>query len=213
MAVAVVCLGLFGWYEFEATRNQDRLSEILDDRIRDTATKDLPPEEGSAEAAPSLPSDVPEETGNTTRDETSSLEGLVGRLEIERIGLEVMVLTGVDPATLRQAPGWIPQTSPPDEAGNVAIAGHRDTHFRPLRLVREGDTIRLTTPKGSYRYEVEWTRVVQPEQTEVLAPTPHRALTLVTCYPFFYVGSAPERFIVRAREQAPRGQTPIRHNH
>ena len=123
----------------------------------------------------------------------------LARLAVRRLGLGVMVAPGVDSRSLRRAAGHIPGTAPPGGEGNVGIAGHRDTFFRPLRGIVVGDEIELTTAAGIARYEVEWTRVVSPEQVDVLAPTPYPALTLVTCYPFTWVGHAPERFIVRAR--------------
>jgi sortase A len=87
----------------------------------------------------------------------------------------------------------------PGQLGNVGIAGHRDTFFRPLRNIRQGDMIALTTLEGEYRYRVVSTSVVSPSEVSVLRPTGEEVLTLVTCYPFYYVGSAPERFIVRAK--------------
>jgi sortase A len=124
---------------------------------------------------------------------------LVGRLEIPRIHLSAIVLEGGDDRTLDRGIGRIPMTAEPGEAGNVVLGGHRDTFFRPLRGIRQGDRITVTTTAGRFRYLVDWTRVVSPEQTELLQPTPGPALTLVTCYPFRYVGPAPQRFIVRAR--------------
>ena len=123
----------------------------------------------------------------------------LGRLSVARLGMRVMVAPGVDARSLRRAAGHIPGTSRPGTGGNVGIAGHRDTFFRPLRRIEPGDEIELTTPEGVARYAVEWTRVVAPDAVDVLAPTPYAALTLVTCYPFYYVGHAPDRFIVRAR--------------
>ena len=82
--------------------------------------------------------------------------------------------------------------------GNVGIAGHRDTFFRPLRNVQAGDIITLTTLRGEYRYRVVSTKIVSPDNVAVLDSDGNQILTLVTCYPFYYVGSAPERFIVRA---------------
>jgi sortase A len=123
----------------------------------------------------------------------------VSRLEIPRLGVSVMVHEGVAPRTLRLGAGHIPWTEAPGGQGNVGIAGHRDLFFRDLRKVRPEDTILLTTLEGSYQYSVEWTRVVKPTDGEVLAPSEDAVLTLVTCYPFYYVGTAPERFIVRAR--------------
>lgn len=131
--------------------------------------------------------------------------GLVSRLEIPRLGVSVMVHEGVGPPILRIGAGHIPGTAFPSEPGNVGIAAHRDTFFRDLRKVRANDSIVLTTLDGSYRYSVEWTRVVKPADIQVLASSERPVLTLVTCYPFYYIGSAPDRFIVRARRV---GSTP-----
>lgn len=121
------------------------------------------------------------------------------RMTVPRLALSVMISEGVQSQTLARAAGHIPGTAFPDEPGNVGIAGHRDTFFRKLSEIRKDDVISLATPGGSYRYSVEWTRVVLPSQVDVLESSNRPALTLVTCYPFTYVGSAPERFIVRAR--------------
>ena len=125
---------------------------------------------------------------------------LVGRLEIPRLGFKAIVLEGSDSGTLRVAVGRIPESADPGQKGNIVLGGHRDTFFRPLRGIRDGDTIELVTPEGRYHYSVEWTEVVNPTQTEVLKPTREPSLTLVTCYPFHYIGPAPQRFIVRARQ-------------
>lgn len=121
------------------------------------------------------------------------------RLEIPRIDMKVMVGQGADPALLELGAGWIPGTARPGETGNIGIAAHRDSFFRPLKDVRKDDVIRLTTPHHKQEYRIEWTRIVNPTDVEVLDPTDEEALTLVTCYPFYFVGSAPKRFIVRAR--------------
>jgi len=121
----------------------------------------------------------------------------LGRIEISAVGLTVMVLEGTDEGTLRRAVGHIRGTPLPGQRGNVALAGHRDTFFRGLRKIRVNDEITLTTLSGSYRYRVDSTKVVKPEETEVLEDDGD-ILTLVTCYPFNFVGSAPSRFIVRA---------------
>jgi len=110
-----------------------------------------------------------------------------------------MILEGVEEGTLHLAVGHIPGTSLPGQPGNVALAGHRDTFFRALRNIRKDDEITLTTLAGSYSYQVDSTKVVEPEDTEVLDNGDGDILTLVTCYPFSFVGSAPRRFIVRAR--------------
>jgi sortase A len=123
-----------------------------------------------------------------------------GRIEIPRIGISVMIVEGVEPHSLKVAVGHVPGTALPGEPGNVGIAGHRDTFFRKLREIRNHDAIRLRTLYGSYDYLVESTRVVGPSQVDVLQSSNESELTLVTCYPFYYVGSAPDRFIVRARQ-------------
>jgi len=127
-------------------------------------------------------------------------ESRIGKLVIDRLGISVIVLEGVDDRTLRIAAGHVPETAFPGLSGNVAIAAHRDTFFRPLRNIRNNDKITLETTVGSYQYAVESTRIVSPERIDVLDPTPYPALTLITCYPFYFVGNAPDRFIVRARQ-------------
>jgi sortase A len=122
----------------------------------------------------------------------------LGRIEISTIGLTAMILEGTDARTLRRAVGHIPGTPLPGQPGNVAITGHRDTFFRPLRNIRKDDEIRLTTLSGSYRYGVDSIKVVEPGDTKVLNNSDDAILTLVTCYPFYFVGPAPKRFIVRA---------------
>jgi sortase A len=128
---------------------------------------------------------------------------LVGRLEIPRLGLSAIVLEGSDSRTLRLGVGRIPETADPGQAGNVVLGGHRDTFFRTLRHIRAGDRITLVTPGGPFRYVVEWTAVVDPSDGASLKATTNRSLTMVTCYPFHFVGPAPRRFIVRARQVAP----------
>ncbi|MGA3325680.1 MAG: class D sortase [Terriglobia bacterium] len=122
----------------------------------------------------------------------------LGRIEISSVGLGAMVMEGVDGRTLRHAVGHIPGTPLPGQRGNVALAGHRDTFFRELRNIHKDDEITLTTLHGSYRYCVDSTQVVEPEDIQVLSATADDILTLVTCYPFYFVGPAPKRFIVRA---------------
>jgi len=121
-----------------------------------------------------------------------------GRIEIKSIGLSSMIMEGVDRETLRRGIGHIPGTALPGQHGNVALAGHRDTFFRPLRNIRQNDEITLETLDGHFRYRVDFTQVVAPEYTEALNGSGDAILTLVTCYPFSYVGPAPQRYIVRA---------------
>jgi sortase A len=122
----------------------------------------------------------------------------LGRIEIARIGIEAMILEGTDERTLRRAVGHFPGSALPGQPGNVAIAGHRDTFFRALRSVQPEDEITLTTLNGAYRYLVDSAQIVAPEDTQVLDDSGGKMLTLVTCYPFYFVGPAPKRFIVRA---------------
>ncbi len=126
------------------------------------------------------------------------LGSVVGRIEIGRLGVAVIIVEGTDGRTLRRAVGHIPGTALPGETGNVALTGHRDSFFRPLRNIRQDDEILLTTIGGSYRYRVDSTEIVSPGDVEALNNSSDSVLTLVTCYPFYFVGPAPKRFIVRA---------------
>jgi sortase A len=122
----------------------------------------------------------------------------VGRIEVPRLHLSAAVANGDDDGTLRVAIGHLPDTPLPWEEGNSALAGHRDTFFRELRHIRINDVMRMATPYGDFTYRVTRTLVVTPDDLSVLAPTHEPTLTLVTCYPFSYVGHAPKRFIVEA---------------
>ncbi len=123
---------------------------------------------------------------------------LFGRITIPRLGLSAVIEEGVDQRTLRHAVGHFPGSSVPEKAGTVALAGHRDTFFRALAHVRVHDLILLQTLHGKYEYRVVRTAVVAPQHVEVVQSSPQSDLTLVTCYPFHYVGPAPLRFIVQA---------------
>jgi len=124
--------------------------------------------------------------------------GLIGRIDIPRLGLSAIIMEGTSSRTLRRAVGHIAGTALPGQPGNVGLSGHRDTFFRPLRNIRQDDLITLRTLAGDYRYRVLSTRIVAPVEVEVLEPDGNELLTLVTCYPFYFVGSAPDRFVVRA---------------
>ncbi|HEY0593133.1 MAG TPA: class D sortase [Thermoanaerobaculia bacterium] len=123
---------------------------------------------------------------------------VIGRIEIPRLGLEAIVREGDDEETLDRAVGFIPGTARPGAGGNTALAGHRDTFFRPLRRIEVGDVIRLEVPGETYAYRVAETRVVDPGEVSVLESRGTEELTLLTCYPFRWIGPAPERFVVRA---------------
>ncbi len=123
----------------------------------------------------------------------------IGRLEIPKLGLKVVVLQGTDTWTLNGAVGHISGTAFPGEPGNVGLAGHRDSFFRSLKDIALDDQIVLRTPTSTYFYKVDNISVVAPDDTYVLKPSDQPNLTLVTCYPFYFIGNAPERFVVRAR--------------
>jgi sortase A len=148
-------------------------------------------------------SDVPRKTeplpaGPVQAERAPLPEMLLGRLKIPRLHVAAMVREGADSGTLRKAIGHIPGTALPGKTGNVGLAGHRDTFFRALRDIEKDDAIDFETDSGTFRYAVQSTKIVSPRDVSVLTASGGRTLTLVTCYPFYYVGSAPKRFIVRA---------------
>lgn len=158
------------------------------ERARAAVTRgELPPDESAAAAPTNVALAAAPATGE-----------LIGRLEIPRLGVSSIVLEGADSRTLRHAVGHLPGTALPGGPGNVAIAGHRDAAFASLREIESGDRIRLATAFGDYLYQVTSTAVVGPAALEVVAPSTTPRLTLITCYPFFYLGSAPKRFVVIA---------------
>lgn len=135
-------------------------------------------------------------------------DGVVGRIDIPRVGVAAVIADGIDDDTLSHAVGHIPGTALPGRSGNVGLAGHRDSYFRGLRDLRRQDRIKLSTPDSYYEYAVDSIQVVEPGRVDLLAPTTEPSLTLVTCYPFHYVGRAPKRFVVRALLVADEARTP-----
>ncbi|MGB2898823.1 MAG: class D sortase [Candidatus Acidiferrum sp.] len=125
---------------------------------------------------------------------------VIGEIEVPRLGLDAIVVQGDSPASLRRAVGHLSKSALPGEWGNVALAGHRDTFFRPLRNIRIGDGIRFKTRERSFEYRVESIEVVAPTDLRVLESSTGHDLTLLTCFPVYYVGPAPKRLVVRARE-------------
>lgn len=125
---------------------------------------------------------------------------MLGELQVPRLGLNAIVVQGDSTADLRRAVGHLSSSALPGEWGNVALAGHRDTFFRPLRDIRLGDSITIKTRARSFEYVVESIEVVAPTDIRVLEPSTGHDLTLLTCFPFHYVGPAPKRFVVRARQ-------------
>jgi len=182
----VVLLSYWGFAVVDAWVFQRHKSQELDRLLRARSAAS----EGAAQPESSTsPQGAPE----------AVTDGLIGRLEMPRLGLSAVVIEGIDRKTLRRSIGHIPGTALPGQPGNVGLAGHRDTFFRPLKDTRIKDEVQFSTLKGNFKYEVESIRVVEPADVGVLAQTGENALTMVTCYPFNYVGSAPKRWIVRAR--------------
>lgn len=171
LLIGIVCLALYGLFTVQAHMEQARLEEELyKPRPAPVATR--PP---------------------ITRGELHEGD-LFGRIEIPRLSMSVMAMEGISSRTLRLGAGHIPGTG-------LAFAGHRDSFFRPLEKVKMDDTIRFTTLEGTIEYRVISTRVVSPHDVEVLEPSStDEVLTLVTCYPFYYIGPAPKRFIVQAKK-------------
>jgi sortase A len=148
---------------------------------------------------PASPPSVPTAASGLPLPPVIGPDGLIGRIDIQRLGVSVIVVEGTDRPELRRAAGHITGTALPGRPGNVGIAAHRDTFFRPLRNIQRGDVITFTTLRGEYRYRVVSTKITDPYDIAVLNPSDaSELLTLVTCYPFYFVGSAPNRFIVRA---------------
>ena len=126
--------------------------------------------------------------------------GVIGEIVVPRLELKTTVVEGFSDWILQHGVGHISGTPLPGETGNVALAGHRDTFFRPLRNIQKGDGITLKTNRGDFEYEVESMEVVPANRVDVLQAGNGRTLTLITCFPFNYVGPAPKRFVVHARE-------------
>jgi sortase A len=129
---------------------------------------------------------------------------VIGRVDVPRLKLSAAIAEGDDDSTLGKAVGHLPDTPLPwQQAGNAAFAAHRDGLFRPLKDIRVDDEVNVVTARGEFRYRVTKTQVVNPEDVWVLAPTKTATLTLITCYPFSFVGHAPKRFIVQAERVIP----------
>lgn len=186
--------GLLGYVCYAQV--DSRVFQAYESRKLDQALKNV--SAGHQIAGVTPPATLPGDEGAST----SLAQGdVVGRIEISRLNIAVIILEGTSGKTLRHAVGHITGTSLPGATGNVGIAGHRDTFFRGLRDIRNDDQITLTTVAGSYRYKVDSIRIVDPENVEVLKDSGESVVTLVTCYPFDFVGPAPKRFIVRAHRE------------
>ena len=189
-----------------AVESGDRLA-LPNDAVRADRESELPPPSVEVTPSPIPPKGTDEAAEEGKRAEAFprkraplvSLDPrMIGLLEIPRLRLSTAVLSGDDPKTLDLGPGHLPDTPRPWEPGNSAIAAHRDQHFRPLKNVRVGDEVRVRTTHGDFTYKVRQIKIVTPKDISVLKPTGTDSLTLITCYPFNYIGSAPRRYVVRA---------------
>jgi sortase A len=183
LTIAIAALGYTAYVYVDSAIYQAREDQIFEDQPAVTAQ------------APATDSPTANPPAAAPTDPT-----LVGRIMIPRLNVKAVVQEGVDSKTLRRAVGHVPGTALPGQDGNVALAAHRDSFFRGLRDVKKNDLIQMETFDRNLEYVVDSTEIVQPSDVRVLAPTRDRMLTLVTCYPFNYIGHAPKRFIVRARE-------------
>lgn len=190
IAIGVLCLLLW-----TAAWAEDRFTEAIEGRRLEAALEQAAAEpQETPELAP-----PPEGEPVDERPPPPEPGDLIGRIEVPRLSVSAIVLSGIESGTLRRAAGHVPRTALPGHGGNIAVAGHRDRHFAGLRDVEIGDEITFSTPDGVHRYRVTSTEVVDPSQVRVLDDRGYEELTLVTCYPFNYIGPAPNRFIVYAK--------------
>jgi sortase A len=199
LALAIACLGLYSYAYLERVLYQTYEGREFDrtpDRraAASVASNDKITPIGRVERA---------SRKSVSSSRLPSPTALIGRLSVPRLHLSAMVREGIDRNTLQLAIGHIPATALPGQAGNVAVAGHRDTFFRGLKDLRTKDEIQFSTLSGDFKYVVESLIIVEPDNVGVLAPSSENVLTLVTCYPFSYIGTAPKRFVVRARQVSP----------
>jgi sortase A len=171
LAIAIVCLSWYGWRMIEIRHKQAQLTEDVQRSLPDVTVPPGPP-----------------------------ADGIIGQLEIPRLHLSAPVKTGDGDEVLDFSVGYLPDTPLPWLPGNSGFAAHRDRLFRPLEHIRAGDAIKLATRHGDINYHVLKTFIVDPKDVWVLGPLPNVDLTLITCYPFTYVGHAPHRFIVQAEK-------------
>ncbi len=193
IAVGLLCVGIWAWSWLDAKIYQYRENRLLEEAASArVASKAAETDSLGTFREASMP------TVEKKKEKPGEIGSLVGRIEIPRIDVSAIVLEGVDKKTLRRGVGRIPETALPGDGGNVGLAAHRDSFFRGLKDIRKNDIITLKTLDDTYYYRVSRTEIVLPKDTHVLEGSGVPELTLVTCYPFYYVGSAPKRFIVRA---------------
>jgi sortase A len=186
LIIGIACLGTYIVFTVQAKIYQHQLDESFDAMVRKEETVKPPSAEPRAKS-PLVEAEPVFGEGDT-----------VGRLAIPRLDVSVMVLEGVASKTLRLGAGHIPGTSIPGFGGNAGSPPHRDSFFRALSKIQPNDEITFQTLGKTVQYRVTSTDIVKPDDVEVLKPTTNETLTLVTCYPFYYIGPAPKRFIVKA---------------
>jgi sortase A len=190
---ATVVLGYCAYVLADTWMFQGRETQVLERQLYDARKARVTGDQGQTSA-----STAPASLVTTSPRGTLKPDSLIGRIEIQRLGISVVVVEGTGARSLRRAVGHIRGTALPGESGNIGVAAHRDTFFRPLRNIHRDDVITVTTIAGEYRYRVVSTKITNPSDIAVLDSDGTEILTLVTCYPFYFVGSAPDRFIVRA---------------
>lgn len=174
-----LALVAFGWLTLQSIRVQRDAGRDLDRLLADRRSPESPIHQAS-----------------------ESRRTIFGRLEIPRLRLSVIIFEGATADVLQVGAGHVANGGAQTSGENVVIAAHRDTYFRPLRNIQRSDSLILKTPTGTSRYVVESTEIAAPSKVQVLYATPDPELTLITCYPFYYVGPAPKRFVVHARKVA-----------
>jgi sortase A len=180
IALGVGCLAFYGIVTVQAWRYQRAAKSTVEQMI-------------SADRQPAVRVHAPDTSKPLATGD------IIGRVDVPRLRLSAAVAEGDDEKTLGKAVGHLPDTPLPwDRRGNVALAAHRDGLFRPLEKIRLNDDVRLVTSRGEFHYRVTKTHIVDPDDVWVIAPTTEPTITLITCYPFSFVGNAPRRFIVQA---------------
>jgi sortase A len=178
----------FGAYDYYVSRHGQQEAASDWTSSPDDAEEPVPP----TVPAKALPYYDPYRLGDT-----------VAKLTLPRLDQALFVVEGTDQKELKKGPGHMPGTALPGVRGNCVIAGHRDTHFRALEGIRKGDEIELETKYGHFRYQVRSMEIVSPTNVKSLSPTQDAVLHLITCYPFQYVGHAPQRMVIEAALQRP----------
>jgi sortase A len=198
LSLGLILLAVFGALLFERAFSSRVFLHRFDSLDATRSASDFHGEKERV-SAESHSSPRSEQQGDTReRGRSNQANTPLAVLHIPKLHLAVPLLDGTDSMTLNHAVGRIAGTAWPGESGNIGIAGHRDSFFRGLKDVKVGDAIELKTPTETDTYIVDQIQIVTPDAVDVLLPRPAPSVTLVTCYPFYFVGSAPQRFIVNA---------------